>query len=109
MNLSSKELMGILIHEDDLRYADCPNDYFVDEDREIRKPGIWDNFKIINTTILSVNINDSYVDYNVIVQHIPTGDYYSGEIREFSDEYYEVLCDELTEVFPTPITEIKYI
>ena len=59
--------------------------------------------------VLVVYLDDPTIDYLVIVQHLPSGEYYSGSIRELPSEDYQPLCEELIQVFPTPITEIKYI
>lgn len=105
--LSDTEMTATLLSEDSLRYCYNRKKYF-DEDYK-RKAGIWDKFKIISTTIIDADLDDPTIDYLVIVQHLPSGEYYSGSIRELPGEDYQPLCEELVQVFPTPITEIKYI
>ena len=107
ISLSDDEIIATLLSEDSLRYSYKSNKYF-DKDGK-RKPGKWDDFKIISTTIIDADLNDPAIDYTVVVQYLPSGEYYFGSIREFPDEEYELLCKELTQVFPTPVTEIKYI
>lgn len=104
--LSEKDIVGVLLSEEFLNYSYDSNDYF--DDKGDRIPGIWDNFKIIKSTIEYTDLYETFVDYKVVVQHLPSGEYYSGKLREFVDEKYESLCEELTQVFPTPVTEIKY-
>jgi hypothetical protein len=88
-------------------YAQENDEEYLEEDGEGYKPGVWDDFKIIEENDNYYDLNDGYAEMIVIVQRISDSKYFKGRYTTYTYDGNEYDTT-LEEVFPIEKTIIVY-